>query len=259
MSDSTLRAAPPIASQDTTRIAFVTGTSSGIGLAIARRLLADGWHVLGFDRAPPVLADAQFTGFAVDLTDGVQIASALESAISLLKSRATDKTERLVPDALVHAAGMLRVGPLGALDPADGEVMWRLHVDAATRLANRLLPAMQTAGRGRMVLVGSRVSVGIAGRSQYAASKAALVSLARSWAAESISAGVTVNVVSPAATDTPMLVDPARTGTAPRLPPIGRLIKPEEVAALVAFLLSDEAAAITGQDIAVCGGSSVRA
>ena len=73
-----------------------------------------------------------------------------------------------------------------------------------------MTPAMQAAGRGKMVLVGSRVSVGIAGRSQYAASKAALVSLARSWAAESIASGVTVNVVSPAATDTPMLVDPAR-------------------------------------------------
>ncbi len=135
--------------------------------------------------------------------------------------------------------------------------MWRLHVDAATRRADRLVPAMQAAQTGRVVLVGSRVSRGIAGRSQYAATKAALASLARSWAAESIRAGVTVNVVSPAATDTPMLVDPARAQTTPKLPPIGRLIQPAEVAALVAFLLSDEAAAITGQDIAVCGGASV--
>ena len=250
--------APPVAP----RVALVTGSSSGIGLAITRRLLADGWQVQGFDRLPATLVDAQFSSYAVDLTDGTQIDSALASALSSpgrqASSNANGLPDRQVPDALVHAAGMLRVGPLGALDPSDGEVMWRLHVDAATRLANHLLPAMQAKGRGRMVLVGSRVSSGIAGRSQYAASKAALVSLARSWAAESISNGVTVNVVSPAATDTPMLVDPARTGTAPRLPPIGRLIKPEEVAALVAFLLSDEAAAITGQDIAICGGSSVR-
>lgn len=233
------------------RVAVVTGTSSGIGLAIARKLVADGWHVQGLDRAPAELVADHFTGQVVDLTDGSAIDLALSSLLSSsLGGRA--------PDALVHAAGVLRVGSLGALDPADGESMWRLHVDAATRLANRLLPAMQAAGTGRMVMVGSRVSSGIAGRSQYAASKAALVSLARSWAAESISMGVTVNVVSPAATDTPMLVDPARTGTAPRLPPIGRLIKPEEVAALVAYLLSEDAAAITGQDIAVCGGSSVR-
>ncbi len=109
-----------------------------------------------------------------------------------------------------------------------------------------------------MVMVGSRVSRGMAGRSQYAASKAALVSLARSWAAESVSQGVTVNVVSPAATDTPMLKDPARASITPRLPPLGRLIRADEVASLVLYLLGPQAAAITGQDIAICGGSSVQ-
>ena len=102
--------------------------------------------------------------------------------------------------------------------------MWRLHVDAATRLADALLPAMAQAGtRARAVLIGSRVWRGLAGRSQYAATKAALVSLARSWAAEVAERGVTVNVVSPAATDTPMLADPAarrqRTAAAADRPP----------------------------------------
>jgi 3-oxoacyl-[acyl-carrier protein] reductase len=254
MSGISARVAPAVAP----RAALVTGSSSGIGLAIARRLLADGWQVLGFDNAPAVLEDASFSSFIVDLTDGAQIDSALELALSLPNKHADDHEQSRTPDALVHAAGLLRVSTLGGLDPVDGEIMWRLHVDAATRLANRLLPAMQAKARGSMVLIGSRVSGGIAGRSQYAASKAALVSLARSWAAESITAGVTVNVVSPAATDTPMLVNPARAGASPRLPPIGRLIQPDEVAALVAFLLSSQAAAITGQDIAICGGSSLR-
>jgi 3-oxoacyl-[acyl-carrier protein] reductase len=77
---------------------------------------------------------------------------------------------------------------------------------------------MAAAGRGRVVLVGSRVGGGMPGRSQYAASKAALVALARSWAAEVVAQGVTVNVVSPAATDTAMLADPARAGTRPGCP-----------------------------------------
>jgi NAD(P)-dependent dehydrogenase (short-subunit alcohol dehydrogenase family) len=121
--------------------------------------------------------------------------------------------------------------------------MWRLHVESSARNANLVLPAMAAARDGRVVLIGSRVAAGKAGRSQYATTKAALIALARSWASEVIAAGVTVNVVSPAATDTAMLDDPARKSESPVLPPLGRLIRPDEIAALVVFLLSSAAAA----------------
>ncbi|HSV53603.1 MAG TPA: SDR family oxidoreductase [Burkholderiaceae bacterium] len=230
-------------SNETARRAIVTGSSSGIGLAIARRLLADGWQVAGFDVAAAQIAHPAFQAQTVDLRD----AEATEAA-----ARAAGSVQ-----ALVHAAGVLRVAPLGALNPAEGQLMWQLHVDAASRIANLVLPAMQAAGRGRVVLIGSRVARGVAGRSQYAATKAALIALARSWAAEVIAAGVTVNVISPAATATAMLKDPARQAVAPRVPPLGRLIEPGEIAALAAFLLSPDAAAITGQDIQICGGASL--
>ena len=230
------------------RCAVVTGSSSGIGLAIVRRLLADGWHVFGFDLAPPALSHEAFRASAVDLRDGAATEAATHAAMAAADGPI---------DALVHAAGVLRVGPLGSLGAPEGALMWQLHVDAVERIANILVPAMRVVGRGRVVMIGSRVARGMAGRSQYAATKAALVAMARSWAAEVVANGVTVNVVSPAATATAMLDDPARTTAAPRVPPLGRLIQPQEVAALVAYLLSPDADAITGQDIQICGGASL--
>jgi NAD(P)-dependent dehydrogenase (short-subunit alcohol dehydrogenase family) len=150
---------------------------------------------------------------------------------------------------------MLKVGQLGSLNHDEGAAMWRLHVDVAERLANALAPRL-TQG-GRIVFIGSRTASGASGRGQYAATKAALVALARSWAIELAPRGVTVNVVAPAATETPMLKDPARADVAPKLPPIGRYIRAEEVAGAVAFLLSADAAAITGQQLVICGGSSL--
>ncbi|MES2510528.1 MAG: SDR family oxidoreductase [Pseudomonadota bacterium] len=224
--------------------ALVTGSSSGIGLAIAEHLLAQGWAVTGFDMAPARITHAAFEAVTVDLRD----TPALEAAARNLK-----------PQALVHAAGVLRVGRLGNLSAADAQLMWQVHVSALSCLANIIVPAMAAARMGRVVVIGSRVAQGFAGRSEYAATKAALIALSKSWAAEVIASGVTVNVVSPAATRTAMLDDPSRKASSPRVPPLGRLIEPSEIASMVAYLLSPPAAAITGQDIQICGGSSLQA
>jgi NAD(P)-dependent dehydrogenase (short-subunit alcohol dehydrogenase family) len=112
-------------------------------------------------------------------------------------------------------------------------------------------------GLARIILVSSRAAQGRAGRGYYAASKAALDGLARSLALEHVSRGITINVVAPAATDTPQLRDPARSSASVRPLPIGRVIGPGEVAATIAFLASTEAGAITGQTIYQCGGASL--
>lgn len=222
------------------RHAIVTGASSGIGAAIVARLLREGWRVTGLSRTDPGLADARYAHRVVDLLD----AKALPAAVAGLR-----------PTAFVHAAGLMRGGVVGALDAEAGRTLWRLHVEAASLLADLLVTRMPDGGR--IVLLGSRTAAGSAGRSQYAATKAALVAMARSWAIELAPRGITVNVVAPAATDTPMLRDPARAAVAPKLPPIGRYISPEEVAALTAFLLGQEAGAITGQQMLICGGTSL--
>jgi NAD(P)-dependent dehydrogenase (short-subunit alcohol dehydrogenase family) len=223
--------------------ALVTGTSSGIGAAIATRLLADGWRVTGLDRSAAAISSPGFNALQVDLLD--------TDATTL-----AELVGRLAPvNALVHAAGFMRTARLGTLNPGDGEAMWRLHVGSAAVLADSLVPGMTNGGR--IVLIGSRAAAGAPARSQYAATKSALVGMARSWAIELAPRGITVNVIAPAATDTPMLNDPARKGEPPVKPPIGRYVQPSEVAALAAFLLSAEAAAITGQQLVICGGASL--
>lgn len=221
--------------------ALVTGSSSGIGAAIAHRLLREEWRVTGLDRSPAPTRSPDFEPVEIDLTDFERVAAMLDRISAI--------------DAFVHAAGFMQTAPLGRLDAQDGEGMWRVHVQVAAVIANALNEKFST--QGRIVLIGSRTAAGAPGRSQYAAAKAGLTAMARSWAAELAPRGITVNVVAPAATDTPMLNDPERGGTPPRVPPIGRFIQPEEVAALTSFLLSADAAAITGQQIVICGGSSL--
>ena len=223
------------------RHAVVTGASSGIGRAIVDRLLADNWRVTGLCRSHVETSRESLKIVPVDVTDFAALGPVCDELGAV--------------DALVHAAGFMRTAPLGQLSHEDGAAMWRLHVESATFLADRLVPRMSAGGR--IVLLGSRTANGAATRSQYAATKSALVGLARSWAAELAPRGITVNVVAPGATDTPFLRDPARAATPPKLPPIGRFITPEEVAALTGFLLSAQASAITGQQIVMCGGASL--
>jgi len=225
--------------------AVVTGASSGIGRATVQRLLAEGWRVTGLCRSMPENTHPQLRIMQADVAD-----------IDALPQVCAQITADGAPvHALVHAAGFMRTAPLGQLDSGNGLAMWRLHVQAAEVLANTLLPHMPDGAR--IVLVGSRTANGSPTRSQYAATKAALVGMARSWAAELAPRGITANVIAPGATDTPFLRDPARAQTQPKMPPIGRFVQADEVAALVAFLLGPYGGAMTGQQLVMCGGASL--
>lgn len=221
--------------------AVVTGASSGIGRAIVERLLQEGWAVTGLCRSQPDFSHERLRIIQADVADTVR----LREACAVMERA----------DALIHAAGFMRTAALGELSSEDSLAMWRVHVQAAECLANELAPRM---GDGaRIVLIGSRVANGAPTRSQYAATKSALIGMVRSWAAELAPRGITANVIAPGATDTPFLRDPARAHTTPRLPPIGRFVRADEVAALAAFLVGPHGGAITGQHLVVCGGASL--
>ncbi|PXW46232.1 NAD(P)-dependent dehydrogenase (short-subunit alcohol dehydrogenase family) [Erwinia sp. AG740] len=221
--------------------AVITGSSSGIGAAITATLLAAGWKVIGLSRQPGAHQHPNFRHCPLDITDTPALCALLDSLPAV--------------DAVIHAAGVMKAATLGTLSYTDSEQLWKLHIQVAEVLADRLVNKLPQGGR--IILLGSRTSSGAAGRSQYVATKSAMIGMVRSWAAELAPRGITVNIVAPGATETPMLNQPGRQSSPPKLPPIGRFIQPQEVADLVAYLLTPSAAAITGQQLVICGGASL--
>lgn len=172
-------------------------------------------------------------------------------------------------DIFVHAAGVAGVASLAELDPDVWRRTFAINVDAAMRIMQAVTGAMVERGFGRIVTVASlRARVGVPTTAAYTASKHALLGLTRVTAAEYARAGVTANAVVPGWVDTEMVRDEivafadrvgmSRENAERRLlreQQIGRIIRPDEVAGLIGYLCSDEAAAVTGQAVHIDGGS----
>jgi 3-oxoacyl-[acyl-carrier protein] reductase len=227
------------------RSALVTGGNRGIGLAIARRLAADGDKVMITSRSGD---DVEGLSVAqCDVRDPASVDAAFTAA----------EAAHGPVEVLVANAGITRDQLLALMSEDDFGAVLDTNLTGAYRVAKRAVRGMIRMRRGRIVFISSVVGLlGSGGQANYAASKAGLVGMARSLARELGTRSITVNVVAPGFVDTEMtaaLPEDRKAGILASVP-LGRLASADEVAAAVAFLASADAGYITGAVIPVDGG-----
>jgi 3-oxoacyl-[acyl-carrier protein] reductase len=235
------------------RVALVTGASRGIGAAIADALAAAGATVVGTATSEKGAAaiDERLgengAGMALDVTDGEQVDAVIKEIESRVGAIAV----------LVNNAGITRDALLMRMKEDDWDAIIDTNLTSVFRLSQKVMRSMAKARWGRIISIASVVgAMGNAGQTNYAAAKAGIMGFSRSLARELGPRGVTVNVVAPGFIETDMTRDLPEKQTEALLAniPAGRLGQPEEIASMVRFLASPEAAYINGQTMHVNGG-----
>lgn len=227
------------------RVVLVTGGSRGIGLATARRFAANGDKVaITYNSTPP---PDEFFAVKCDITSMPDVDAAFAAV----------EAELGPVEVLVANAGIAKDTLLLRMSETDFASVIDANLTGAYRVCKRAAQTMLRARRGRIVLISSVVGLlGSAGQANYAASKAGLVGLARSLARELGSRSITVNVVAPGPVETDMtaVLGEKRMAALTASVPLGRVATPDEIAGVITFLASDDAAYITGAVLPVDGG-----
>ncbi|MDR6352837.1 MULTISPECIES: SDR family oxidoreductase [unclassified Pantoea] len=228
---------------------LITGASKGIGLALSHRLAGAGHQVVGLARG----ANPHFPGTLInaDLADVEQTRQTFESL-----------SQQFVFDGIVNNVGLVKPQRLGEIDLTQFDDVMRVNLFPAIQGTQAILAGMKDRGWGRIVNISSLTVLGSVERTAYAAAKAALISFTRNWALELAQTGITVNAVAPGPTETELFRannPPGSEGEARYLAgvPMKRFGQPVEIAATIAFLMSEDAAFITGQTLYVDGGASI--
>lgn len=235
------------------QVALVTGASRGIGKAIAERLAADGFFVVGTAtsesgaKAISAYLGENGKGLRLDVADADSIAGVIK----------TVNDEFGAPAVLVNNAGITRDNLLMRMKDEEWDAIINTNLASVFRMSKAVLRGMMKARTGRIISISSVVgSTGNAGQANYAAAKAGIVGFSKSLAKEVGSRNITVNVVAPGFIDTDMtkdLGDDIKTSLLASIP-LERLGAPEEIAHAVSFLASPGAAYITGETLHVNGG-----
>lgn len=237
----------------TGKTALVTGGNSGIGLAVAKRFAAEGARIFIIGRRQAQLDDAvrDIGGDAAAIQGDVTSAADLDRLFATIAER----TGRL--DILVTSSGMSEPAAIDDITEDHFDRTFDLNVRGMVFTVQKALPLMQAGGT--IVLIGSIAgAIGTPAYGTYGASKAAVRAYARTWTNELAERGIRVNTLSPGPIDTPMFADAGdeiRKSLTDKIP-LGRLGKPEEVAAAALFLASDESSFIAGTELSIDGGMS---